>query len=103
MEIRIKVTNQEFADLEARSKGAGFPSVNAFARELMFPQHDYAIKWSEVKTYISNLKPGDTFYVNDALPNTPALFGRWVYEQQKDLGIELDCKDRKGTNRWRKK
>ena len=61
MEIRIKVTNQEFADLEARSKGAGFPSVNAFARELMFPQHDYAIKWSEVKTYISNLKPGDTF------------------------------------------
>ena len=103
MEIRIKTTNDEFDDLKIRSDAAGFPSVNAYVRSLIFPQNNYAKKWAEVKAFIDSRKPGETFYIRDALPNTPALFGRWAYEQQGDLCIEIDGKDRTGTNRWRKK
>lgn len=102
MEIRIKITDAEFEDLQIRSAAAGFPSVNAFGRSLLFPQHDYEKKWAEVKAFIASRKAGEVFYIRDALPNTPALFGRWTYEQQDDLGIAPDGKDRTGTNRWRK-
>ena len=102
VEIRIKISEDEYKDIVARSESAGFPSINAYARELLFPQHNYKHKWAEVKAYIDKLKPGDIFFIRDALPNTPALFGRWAFEQQKELGIESDGKDRTGTNRWRK-
>jgi len=102
MEIRIKINKTEYADIVARAEAAGFPSVNAYAREQLFPHHNYQQKWAEVKAYIGQLKSGDSFYIRDALPNTPSLFGRWAYEQQKELGIEPDGKDRTGTNRWRK-
>jgi hypothetical protein len=102
MEIRIKITVAEFEDLQNRSTAAGFPSVNAYGRSLLFPQHDYEKKWAEVKAFIASCKAGEVFYIRDALPNTPSLFGRWAYEQQNDLGIEPDGKDRTGTNRWRK-
>jgi hypothetical protein len=103
MELRVKLTLTEFKDLEKRAKGANAPSVPAFARSLLFPEHDYPSKWQEVTTYINSLSSGATFYVRDALPNTPPLIGRWVYERQQELGIELSSKDRKGTNIWRKK
>jgi hypothetical protein len=102
-EIRIKISDTEFADLKNRSNAASFNSVNTFVRNLLFPQQNYAQKWAELKAYIASLKSGDVFYVRDALPHTPALFGRWAYEQQKDLGIEPAGKDRTGTNQWRKK
>jgi hypothetical protein len=41
MELRIKITDAEFADIESRSKAAGFPSVTAYCRNLLFPQHNY--------------------------------------------------------------
>lgn len=101
VEIRIKVTDTEFEDLQARA--IGFPSAQSYARSLLFPQHDYARKWDEVKAFISLRTPDDApFYIRDALPNAPSLFGRWAYEQQIDLGIEPAGKDRKGTNLWRK-
>jgi hypothetical protein len=102
MELRIKITDAEFADIESRSKAAGFPSVTAYCRNLLFPQHNYEQKWSEVKAYINKLESGQVFYIRDALPNTPSLFGRWAYEQRAELGIELVGKDRTGTNQWRK-
>jgi len=102
MEIRIKINETEYADFVYRTEAAGFPSISAYARELLFPHHDYKQKWSEVKAYIDQLESGDIFFLREALPNTPSLFGRWVYEQQKELGLELDGKDRTGTNRWRK-
>jgi hypothetical protein len=102
MELRLKITDAEFADIESRSNAAGFPSVSAYGRNLLFPQHNYEQKWVEVKAYISNLNSGDVFYIRDALPNTPSLFGRWAFEQRAELGIEPVGKDRKGTNQWRK-
>ncbi|WP_201317535.1 hypothetical protein [Paenibacillus sp. EPM92] len=102
MELRIKITDAEFADIERRSKAAGFPSVSAYARNLLYPQHNYEQKWDEVKAYIDKLESGKPFYIRDALPNTPSLFGRWAYEQRAELGIEPIGKDRTGTNKWRK-
>lgn len=102
MEIRIKINETEYADFVIRSEAAGFPSINAYARELLFPHHNYQQKWAEVKAYIGQLKSGDCFFMRETLPNTPSLFGKWAYEQQKELGIELVGKDRTGTNRWRK-
>lgn len=102
-EIRIKLSNADFADLKNRSNAAGFNSVNTFVRNLLFPQQNYPQKQAELKAYIASLKSGDVFYVRDAVPNPPALLGRWAYEQQKNLGIELAGKDRTGTNQWRKK
>jgi hypothetical protein len=102
MELRIKITDTEFTDIKSRAKAAGFPSVSAYGRNLLFPQHNYEQKWTEIKAYISNLNSGEVFYIRDALPNSPALFGRWAFEQRNDLGIEPVGKDRRGTNQWRK-
>ena len=103
MEIRIKITDAEFADLENRTKAVGLPSVNAYAHNLLFPQHDYEKKWAEVKAYISKIDHYNPFYIRDALPNIPSAFGRYANEQQEDLGIEFAGKDRQGTNLWRKR
>ncbi|MGU3473197.1 hypothetical protein ACLBWT_18875 [Paenibacillus sp. D51F] len=102
MELRIKLSDVEFADIESRSKAAGFPSVTAYGRNLLFPEHNYKQKWVMVKEYIRNLDSGAVFRIRDAFPNTPSLFGRWAFEQSADLGIEFVGKDRQGTNQWRK-
>ena len=103
MEIRIKISDAEYSELENRAKAAGLPSVNAYAHNLLFPQHDYERKWAEVKAYISKIKHDRPFYIRDALPNTPAAFGRYACNQQAELGIEFAGKDRQGTNLWRKR
>ena len=103
MEIRIKLTEQEFKDLSARSKTEGFPSVTVYARDLLFPTQGYKDLWKRLVAYINELEPQKTFYVRDAVPNAPALIGRWVFERQNDLGIDPDGTDRSGTNRWRKR
>lgn len=102
MEIRIKITKHEFDDLEMRRKAAGLPSVTAYARSLLFPQQKYQDLWKDFCEHVKNLKKGEVFYVRDILATPPALLGRWVFEAQEQLGIELDGKDRTGTNRWRK-
>jgi hypothetical protein len=53
-----------------------------------------AINLDLVHILINKLESGQVFYIRDALPNTPSLFGRWAYEQRADLGIELVGKDR---------
>ncbi|MEK4251569.1 hypothetical protein [Paenibacillus sp. FSL W7-1287] len=102
MEIRIKISDAEFAEIESRSKAAGFPTVTAYGRSLLFPEQNYELKWAEVKAYISKLEPDEVFQIRDALPNPPSLFGKWAYDQRAELGIEPAGKDRQNTNKWRK-
>jgi len=102
MEIRIKMSVPEYENLESRANAAGLPTVNAYARDLLFPSQNYSGKWTELKSGILDLPSGEIFPVNRFLPNVPSLLGRWVWEHQEELGIEFVDKHR-GTNYWRKK
>lgn len=101
MEIRIKMSQVEYEDLENRAKAAKMPSINAFARDLLFPSQNYSGKWTELKSRIAELPSGEEFRVSRFIPNAPSLLGRWVYEHQDELGIEF-LEKRRGTNYWRK-
>jgi hypothetical protein len=101
MELRIKITEIEFNDLQERTKAAGYPTVNAYHRSLLFPLHDHVAKWNEAKSKIVKLKSGDEFLLRDLLPNTPSNIGVWLFEQQSSLGIECIGKFR-GVNKFRK-
>ena len=101
MELRIRITDAEFSALEKRSIAAGYPTVNAYHRSLLFPMHDHTPKWNEVKAKIAELKAGDEFLLRDLLPNTPSNIGVWLWEQQANLGVECIGKFR-GVNRFRK-
>lgn len=102
MEIRIKLTKDEFENIEMRAKAAELPTVNAYARDLLFPTQNLAAKWKEIKSRIADLASEEEFYIKDFMPNAPSLLGRWAYEQQHELEIEFVEKDRTGTNIWRK-
>lgn len=88
--------------MEKRASAEEFPSISGYARSLLFPIHNTNQRWRQLEAKIQSRTSTEPFYLRDILTNPPAIFGRYVYERQTCLGIELVGKDSSGTNQWRK-
>lgn len=102
MRIQFSVNDEELKRLESYAKEAGYPDISTYCKDEVLRLRTYAELWNKVTTKISKMEKGTTFALRDLIDTPPSNLGVKLYNNQVELGIEVNNKDRTGANTFTK-
>ncbi len=102
MRVQFSVNDEELKRLESYAKEAGYPDISTYCKDEVLRLRTYAELWNKVTTKISKMEKGTTFALRDLIDTPPSNLGVKLYNNQVELGIEVNNKDRTGANTFTK-
>lgn len=102
MRVQFSVNNDEWEKLQNLAKDAGYPDVPSYCKDTSLQDRTFGGLWKTVVEEISKMKPGKVFPLRELVPSPPSNLGRKLYEHQEELGIEVQEKDKLGSNTFKK-
>lgn len=102
MRVQFSVNDEELKRLESYAKEAGYPDISTYCKDEVLRLRTYAELWNKVTTKISKMEKGTTFALRDLIDTPPSNLGVKLYNNQVELGIEVNDKDRTGANTFTK-
>ncbi|SEI82506.1 hypothetical protein SAMN02910453_1418 [Lachnospiraceae bacterium A10] len=102
MRVQFSVNDEELKRLESYAKEAGYPDISSYCKDEVLRLRTYAELWNKVTTKISKMEKGTTFALRDLIDTPPSNLGVKLYNNQVELGIEVNDKDRTGANTFTK-
>lgn len=102
MRVQFSVNNDEWEKLQNLAKDAKYPDVPSYCKDTSLQDRTFGGLWKTVVEEISKMKPGKVFPLRELVPSPPSNLGRKLYEHQEELGIEVQEKDKLGSNTFKK-
>lgn len=102
MRVQFSVNDEELKRLESYAKEAGYPDISTYCKDEVLRLRTYAELWNKVTTKISKMEKGTTFALRDLIDTPPSNLGVKLYNNQVELGIKVNDKDRTGANTFTK-
>lgn len=102
MRVQFSVTDDEWKKLQALAKGAGYPDVPSYCKDTSLQDRTFGGLWKTVVEEISKMQSGKVFPLRELVTSPPSNLGRKLYEHQEELGIEVQEKDKLGSNTFKK-
>ena len=89
MRVQFTVNDIQESKLRRLAYENGYPDVPSYCKDICLQERTYVAMWETITEKISEMKPGTLFALRDLIPSPPTNLGVKLYQNQKELGIEV--------------
>jgi hypothetical protein len=98
MRVQFSVNDVQWKELKRLAEKAGYPDVPSYCKDIALEDRTYGNLWKTVVEKIAKMNKGTVFALRDLVDTPPANLGVKLYDHQKELGIQVQKKDRLNSN-----